>query len=226
MDIDRLTSLVAAGEALDVEFKSDRSGPTGARALDDNDILETVVALANYGRGVLFIGVEDDGRITGLNAVRRDKSPSNLRAFINNHTQPPVSVEVSLVDHPQGAVMSVEVFPQIGVIYATSAARMLKRAMGLHGPENRPLFPYEVASILSSQRQVDYTEHLLSELDSSALDPLEMERLRQTIERNSGRSDAALSGVEGEELAKALGIVRSDGRRMFPTIAGLLVAGR
>jgi ATP-dependent DNA helicase RecG len=55
--IDRLTDIVARGEQLDVEFKSDR------RTIPDREIYEEVVSLANSKGGVLLIGVEDDGTI-------------------------------------------------------------------------------------------------------------------------------------------------------------------
>ena len=55
-------ALIRQGETLNVEFKGERSRP-----LNDTDLVETVVCLANrQGRdwGYLFVGVEDDGSIT------------------------------------------------------------------------------------------------------------------------------------------------------------------
>ncbi len=47
-------------ESLAVEFKSDR-GP-----LPDRELIETAVCLANSEGGEIYLGVEDDGSITGL----------------------------------------------------------------------------------------------------------------------------------------------------------------
>jgi ATP-dependent DNA helicase RecG len=60
MNEQALRELIAGGETLTVEFKSDR-GP-----LPDADLIETVVCLANGQGGMLLLGIEDDGRITGL----------------------------------------------------------------------------------------------------------------------------------------------------------------
>ena len=60
MDRDTLQSLIAAGESLAVEFKGERRC-----ALNDRDLVEVVVCLANAEGGVLLVGVEDDGLITG-----------------------------------------------------------------------------------------------------------------------------------------------------------------
>ncbi len=55
-----IQELIAQGETLTIEFKSDR-GP-----LDDAELLNTVVCLANAQGGQLLIGIEDAGAITGL----------------------------------------------------------------------------------------------------------------------------------------------------------------
>ena len=46
-------------ESLEVEFKSDK------RKLDDGDIIDAVVAFANTNGGGIYLGVENDGSITG-----------------------------------------------------------------------------------------------------------------------------------------------------------------
>ncbi len=53
-------NLIEKGETLTVEFKSDR------KCLADRDLMAAVVALTNTDGGVLLLGVEDDGKITGL----------------------------------------------------------------------------------------------------------------------------------------------------------------
>ena len=52
--------LVSAGENLTVEFKGEET-----RKISDDELIEAVVCLANAEGGYLFLGVEDDGCITG-----------------------------------------------------------------------------------------------------------------------------------------------------------------
>ena len=47
-------------ESLLVEFKSDQ------KVYPDRDLVEAIVAMANTDGGVLYLGVEDNGEITGL----------------------------------------------------------------------------------------------------------------------------------------------------------------
>jgi len=60
MDEARVRQLAAEGESLTVEFKSDTR-----RQVNDRTVYENVVCFANSDGGVLLIGVDDDGHITG-----------------------------------------------------------------------------------------------------------------------------------------------------------------
>ena len=60
MDLEQLQQLVATGESMTVEFKGESRGQ-----MSDRQIYEAVVCLANSEGGLLLIGVEDDGEITG-----------------------------------------------------------------------------------------------------------------------------------------------------------------
>jgi predicted HTH transcriptional regulator len=59
MTPDELTQLIANGETLTVEFKSDSA------RLGDTDLLEAVVCLANTSGGTLLIGVENKFSASG-----------------------------------------------------------------------------------------------------------------------------------------------------------------
>ena len=52
--------MIPQEETLEIEFKSDE------KKLHDNELIDAVVAFANTNGGDLYLGVEDDGRITGL----------------------------------------------------------------------------------------------------------------------------------------------------------------
>ena len=66
------------------EFKSDRS------CLSDGEIIDAVVAFANTDGGDLYLGVEDDGEITGLH--ERHYDVTQLAALSLIKTVPPVPV--------------------------------------------------------------------------------------------------------------------------------------
>ena len=67
-------------ESLTIEFKSDRSG------YSDADLVDEIVGMANTQGGDLYLGVEDDGEITGVCKKRQD--PVGAMALIANKTIP------------------------------------------------------------------------------------------------------------------------------------------
>ena len=60
MNTQDIRHLISLGESLTTEFKSDLS------KLPDNDLVAAIVGLANTQGGYLIVGIEDNGKITGL----------------------------------------------------------------------------------------------------------------------------------------------------------------
>jgi hypothetical protein len=71
----RVAQWIAGGETYEGEFKGEQR-----EQLNDRDLVEAVVCLANGTGGVLLVGVEDDGTISGARprheAGRTDPLPS------------------------------------------------------------------------------------------------------------------------------------------------------
>lgn len=208
--------LIPEKETLTVEFKSD------LKKLPDSEIFEAVVSFANTEGGDLYLGVEDDGTITGVNPAHQN--PITLGAFIANNTIPPVSVRAEIVEDEK-PILRISVPKAYGGVIATQSGKVLRRRLKMDGtPENVPMYPNEMATRLSDLRLLDYTALPLEEATTDDFDPLEMERLRTTIRANDG--DKALTELSDEELEKSLGLVREQGERLMPTVAGILLIGR
>ena len=76
-------------ESLDIEFKSD------LKCYPDHDLIEEIVGMTNTAGGCLFLGVEDDGTITGVHKKHRD--PIGVTALIANSTVPPIAVRAEII---------------------------------------------------------------------------------------------------------------------------------
>jgi len=219
MNEQQVRAWLAAGESLEVEFKSDR-GP-----LPDRDLLEAIVCLTNTRGGVLLLGVEDDGRVTGLHP-NHQTSPGQLAALVAARTRPPLTVQVAFVSLAEGIVAVIQV-PKASQPVATSDGKTLVRHLDSRGnPGCRPLYPYELPAWYGDRGLRDFTAQVVSGADWDDLDPLEFERLRRLVRENPG-GDTALLDLSNEALAGALGLVKRDeSGRLRPTVAGLLIAGR
>lgn len=199
-------------ETLTVEFKSDR------KRLPDSDLIDAVVAFANTEGGELYVGVEDDGEITGLHPQHKDAI--QLAAFIANRTMPPVSVTVESFDN----YVRVSI-PRMRSIVSSSDGKTQRRRIKPDGtPENVPMYPHEFASRLSALRLLDYSAQIVPDADYSDLDDVERERLRGIIRSYHG--EQSLLELDNEELDKALRLATEDNGRLVPTFCGMLLIGK
>jgi ATP-dependent DNA helicase RecG len=214
--------LIASGETLTVEFKSDRS------PLSDTELLNTVVCMANAQGGLLLIGIEDDGTVTGLHAEHQASRPELLAALIANRTVPPLTVEVAFEQVDAGETqkpVAVIRIPASTQPVATSNGRLLIRYTDTRGqPGCRPLYPHELPGWRADRMQVDVTTRPVAGATWSDLDPLEFARLRRMLEKNRG--DEILLELSDEELARALGLAQLEAGTLTPTLAGLLLLGK
>ncbi len=203
-------------ESLTVEFKSDID------RLSDGDLVAAVVCLTNSEGGDLYVGVEDNGRITGLHP--RHQSSITIAALIANRTNPPVSVRVTILVEEGHQVAHIEVPKSLPPV-ATSEGLLQRRRIQADGsPQCVPFFPHEFISRQSDLGTLDYSALTVVNASREDFDPLERERLRQLIERYSG--DRTLIGLTDEELEGALGLIRHEDGKRVPTVAGLLLLGR
>ena len=217
--LEGLQELIGAGESLEREFKSDRG------RLSDKDIFEEVVAMANTSGGTLFIGVEDNGEITGADPRHGNTTdPFKLQSAIFNNTVPNINTRVSVVSHQDITVIAIEVDPYPEPC-ATARGKSLQRTIGPDGkPQTVPFYPRDQRSRRIDLGLIDFSAQPLESSSVDDLDPLEFERIRQAIVRLKG--ERALLELSDEELAKALRLVESREGRLIPNVAGLLLLGK
>jgi ATP-dependent DNA helicase RecG len=206
---------IGLSESLTIEFKSDKA------KLPDNDIIDAVVAFANTDGGELYLGVENNGDITGLHDEHRD--PTRLAAFIANKTVPPVTVICEVIKYNL-PILKIIVSRRTSVV-ATSSGKILRRRIKADGePENIPMYPFEIATRLSSLSLLDYSAQPVPDATISDLDAVERERLRNIIRNYHGEQN--LLELSDEELDKALQLITTVEGKLIPTFAGLLLIGK
>lgn len=202
-------------ESLTIEFKSDR------KKVHDDEIIDAVVAFANTEGGDLFLGVEDNGDISGLHKEHRDTT--RLAAFIANKTVPPMPVLTELIDY-EVPYVKISV-PKCTSIVSTSSGKVLRRRIKATGdPENIPMYPYEMATRLSGLRLLDYSAQPVPESSYTDLSAVERERVREII--RSYRGEQSLLELTDEEFDKALQFVTNVNGESVPTFTGLLMIGK
>lgn len=198
----QVRSWLRGGETYQVEFKSEQRKP-----LNDRDLVEVVVCLANGTGGVLIVGAEDDGTVTGTRPRHEDGHTDSLRvqALIANQTQPPVSADVRTVRVDDLDLLLVEV-PDMARVVGTSQGTYVRRALGGDG---RPMcVPYHAHEMLANEIDrgtVDFARLPARGATWDDLDPFEFERVRRLVTAASGRADQILASLSDREIVHALG---------------------
>ncbi len=226
MMTEELRQLIARGESLEVEFKSERKRP-----LRDRRVVETVVCLANRigsGPARLILGVEDDGRITGAHPRHGDRTdPLRLQALVAGRTIPPLPVEAE-VHSLEGLPVVVVTVPPVREPVGTVGGRYLRRTIGGDGkPACLPLHFFAIQSMQASRGQFDPSARVVEGAGWEALDPLEFDRFRRTLEGvPAGHGDPVLLELDDRELAQVLGVVVPQNGRLAVLLAAVLLFGK
>ena len=226
MTPDQLAATIDAGENLDVEWKGEERHP-----LSDSDLVEAVVCLANRPGdqyGLLVVGVEQDGTITGARPRHEagNTDPLRVQAMIAARTRPSVTVHVEIVLLHGQPVLVVEV-PPIRAPVGTADGKYLRRGLGGDGkPACFPFHFHEMQAAQADRGLLDYTALVLPDARWEDLDPLEFERFRRAVRENRARGDESLLTLPDRELAKALGAIESNHEVRAVRLLGLLLFGR
>ena len=203
-------------ESMKVEFKSDR------KSYPDKDLVDNIVGMTNAEGGDLYLGIEDDGTVTGIKPHHADES--GVKAMIQNRTFPSLDVEAELIEDEEHQVLDLRV-PQSSTLIATSEGKYLIRRLKVDGtPETVGMTPAEVESKRTDLGRLDYSSKVLSVKASTALDYTLIPKLRASIYKCSG--DASLLELDDDQLIHALRLVTMKDGEDWPTVAGLLLIGK
>lgn len=208
---------VPTREMLDVEFKSD------VKCYSDHDLIEEIVGMANTVGGILYLGVEDDGMITGIH--KKHKDAIGVTALIANSTVPPISVRAEIITEEDRDILKIEIPRSRGVV-STTSGKILRRRLKLDGsPEVIPMYPYEIPSRLSELGMLDYSAQPLPGATLEDFDPNQRVRLRKIIQSRQG-GEKTLLALPDDELDIALHFVTDVAGKYVPTVTGMLLIGK
>ncbi|RHW25906.1 AAA family ATPase [Nocardioides immobilis] len=201
MTPDELAQVIAAGESFTVEFKRGQRS-----AMSDTDIVDAVICMANGDGGLLLIGVEDDGTITGLEPRHGATThPHLLQAMILNKTESPLATDVEMVDMTGLPVAAIEV-PKAPVPVGSKSGKYLRRSLRADGKPECVAYPlHEMLSVGLTAQGRDYAATPARGARIDHLDPAEFDRFRRMCA--AGKGDRALAELSDQEILRSLRLV-------------------
>ncbi|MFP5252471.1 MAG: DNA glycosylase AlkZ-like family protein [Actinomycetes bacterium] len=218
MSPDELAQVIAAGESFTVEFKRGQRS-----AMSDNDIVDAVICMANGDGGLVVIGVEDDGTITGLEARRgASTQPHLLQAMILNKTESPLATAVEMVDM-NGLPVAVIDVPKAPVPVGSKSGKYVRRSLRADGRPECVAYPlYEMLSVGLTAQGRDYAATPARGARIEDLDPAEFDRFRRMCA--AGKGDRTLAELSDQEVLRSLRLVLPE-RDNELTLGAILLFG-
>lgn len=185
-----LQQLLIDGEGSTVEFKRD--------AITPQALAKEMVAFANLRGGVILLGVEDDGTVSGVEDRDADE---RVLSIARDKIRPPIIPSTEWVTPPAGGhrVLAVTIEPGFAVeaVWHDSQHLYYIRV----GKQSRDASPEELAR-LYTQRGLVRSE--LRPVGSAGLDLLDLRRLRQWFGDIRQQAGILPSGDEPEAWQRLL----------------------
>ncbi len=195
---ERVELATRIGESHYREFKSALEGPPNAkkrRPVRDicADIAKTLVAFANADGGELFVGVEDDGQVTGLahDAIELESLKLAYRTHVHADTPLPLP-SISLVQVNDKQVLYFSIGKGNEFAYLTSDGKCLKRL-------DLESIPVGAEKIQAERLELSSRTWDRAVEGSATLDDLDLKQVQQV-------SNQIAYGVTAEKCLQHLGL--------------------
>ncbi len=214
-DVERRLTL---GEDASTEFKG--TPPLGYR-LDANEVAKAVVSFANSGGGTVFVGIEDDGTVTGLGTVQQADEVMRLASqACQNNAHPPIVCRITKLRVRGQLIVAVEV----GAFHADRPYRSGHVYYVRDASVSREARRDELERLFLSAARTHYDEDLVS--DATRVADLDHAAIRSFLETVYGVpvTEAARQESEGYERQYLVSLKCMDAHEV-PTVAGILFFG-
>lgn len=206
-----INELIQLGESKYVEFKSWNKANKKELL---NILTNEAVGFANADGGIILVGVEDNGEITGC----FDYDEQNIIESIYDRTVPKLftDIEIIVLDGKEVLKITVQKSPDI---VATSKGIVYKRL----GKNTKPFYPSEYSLNTTTGFKGDYSAKVVSNSSKEDIDYTEVKNLKQKLQTRDKNS--TLYKLDDISFLKDLELIKMIEGKIKLTIAGILFVG-
>lgn len=214
MDEQSLKKIIEQGETITVEFKS----WIKANSMKDriNLVVPELIAFANSKGGTVYLGIEDDGNVTGCFG---NYDLQNICESIYEKTRPPMFTDIEEIDYQEKKIIAISVAYD-GNTYATSDGRCLRRL----GKNSKPYYPDEMSHIYSVAQTPDFSSQIIAESSVGDINLMVVYSLKEKLKIRD--ADSTLPEMDDMAFLRDLGLIAEVNGQVKLTIAGLLFVGK
>ena len=209
-----LKKIIEQGETITVEFKSWIKANSMKERI--NLVVPELIAFANSKGGTVYLGIEDNGDITGCFG---NYDLQNICESIYEKTRPSMFTDIEEIDYQGKKVIAISVAHD-GNTYATSDGRCLRRL----GKNSKPYYPDEMSHIYSVTQTPDFSSQIIAESSVDDINLMVVYNLKEKLKIRD--ADSTLPQMDDMAFLRDLGLIAEDNGQVKLTIAGLLFVGK
>lgn len=210
--IDNIKDIIAKGESIDVEFKS-------WVKVKEKELMKILtkeaVGMANTKGGVILVGVEDNGEITGCN----NYDTQNILESIYDRTIPKLFNSIEEIEVDDKIVLAINI-EKADCVYATSAGEVFKRL----GKNTKPMYPKDFPINQYANVNNDFSNLIIEDSTEEDIDTLEVYKIKEKLKVRDQQS--TLPNMDDKSFLKDLHLIKEKDGEIKLTIAGMLFVGK
>lgn len=148
-----LQEAIKIGESINIEFKSWIKTNNMRERI--SLVVDELIAFVNCKGGTVYLGVEDDGEVTGCTGKYDLQS---IQEAIYDKTSPHMFTEIEEIKYEEKTVIAISV-EKDGKTYTTADGRCLKRL----GKNSKPFYSDEMAHVYTIANTNDFSSQIIAE---------------------------------------------------------------
>lgn len=211
MNLEELKKHLKRGENLHTEFKLWPVHP--------DDLASSIIAFANTDGGQIILGVNDEGRVIGLDEDELDRIAQFVDNVAFNNCDPPVTVVQEVIRDEHDRVVLVVNVPK-------GNQRPYRTNRGIHyirtASGRRQASREELLRLFQSVESIYYDE---VPVISGSMDDLDKEAIEELLEKIE-EEGFEVAGIPKVRLLRNWRLIKEVNGKIHPTLAGLLLIGR
>lgn len=207
-----IVQIIQKGETSTVEFKSWIKTPNYKEVIDL--LVKEAVGFANTKGGIILVGVEDNGEITGCAKI----DPQKIIEAIYDKTIPKLFTDIEVIKLNDKEIMKITVEKSLQII-STAKGTTYKRL----GKNTKPDYPAEYSSNKIDGFKGDYSAKVLDSSTQQDIDFIEVENLKRKMQARD--KESTLYQLDDISFLKDLELIKVIDDEIKFTVAGCLFVG-
>ena len=218
MNLENLKSYLEMGEGIKVEYKK-------AVSEIPKSVYETVVAFANRQGGIILLGVDDNGKVVGVEKDKIEKMKSDFTTAINSKKiEPSMYLDINHMEIEEKSIIYINI-PESSQVHRLNGTRIMDRTVS-DGDIDITNNSFEVEQMYLRKNHLYSENRIVPYLKIEDFRKDLIERVRKQLSRNY--IGEAANEMSDFDIIKSMGMYQTDLRTREKgfTVAAVLCFGK